>query len=99
MVSVAFVGAVESPYSAFALLCVAGFAHQTLSVTVITMSSIFFRAAKSPPWQAWRACSETSGCSCFRLLSAAWSQLSATHPSLYASDCWTWQGRFCCGQS
>lgn len=42
MVSVAFVGAVESPYSALALLCVAGFAHQTLSVTVITMSSDLF---------------------------------------------------------
>jgi len=42
MTAVAFVGTVESPYSALALLCVAGFAHQTLSVTVITMSSDLF---------------------------------------------------------
>ena len=42
MTGVAFVGFVESPYSALTLLCVAGFAHQTLSVTVITMSSDLF---------------------------------------------------------
>ncbi len=42
MVGVAFVGAVESPYTALALLSLAGFAHQTLSVTVITMSSDLF---------------------------------------------------------
>ena len=43
MMGVAFVGFVESPYAAIALLCLAGFAHQTLSVTVITMSSDLFR--------------------------------------------------------
>jgi ACS family hexuronate transporter-like MFS transporter len=43
MMGVAFVGFVESPYTAIALLCLAGFAHQTLSVTVITMSSDLFR--------------------------------------------------------
>ena len=42
MTSVAFVGTVQSVYAALALLCVAGFAHQTLSVTVITMSSDLF---------------------------------------------------------
>ncbi|MBI4904128.1 MAG: MFS transporter [Acidobacteria bacterium] len=42
MCGVAFVGTVESVYSALALLCLAGFAHQTLSVTVITMSSDLF---------------------------------------------------------
>ncbi len=42
MVGVAFVGTVESPYAALALLSLAGFAHQTLSVTVITMSSDLF---------------------------------------------------------
>jgi ACS family hexuronate transporter-like MFS transporter len=36
------VGFVESPYAAIALLSLAGFAHQTLSVTVITMSSDLF---------------------------------------------------------
>jgi ACS family hexuronate transporter-like MFS transporter len=40
---VAFVGYVESPYVAVALLCLGGFAHQTLSVTVITMSTDLFR--------------------------------------------------------
>ncbi|MGO4379770.1 MFS transporter [Pseudoduganella sp. RAF53_2] len=43
MMGVAFVGYVESPYTAIALLCLAGFAHQTLSVTVITMASDLFR--------------------------------------------------------
>jgi ACS family hexuronate transporter-like MFS transporter len=43
MIGVAFVGFVESPYAAIALLSLAGFAHQTLSVTVITMSSDLFK--------------------------------------------------------
>lgn len=38
-----FVGKVESAYAAIALLCLGGFAHQTLSVTVITMASDLFR--------------------------------------------------------
>jgi len=42
MVGVAFVGFVESPYAAIALLSLGGFAHQTLSVTVITMASDLF---------------------------------------------------------
>jgi MFS transporter, ACS family, hexuronate transporter len=43
MVGVAFVGFVDSPYVAIALLSLAGFAHQTLSVTVITMASDLFK--------------------------------------------------------
>jgi MFS transporter, ACS family, hexuronate transporter len=43
MLGVAFVGFVESPYVAIALLSLAGFAHQTLSVTVITMASDLFK--------------------------------------------------------
>jgi len=43
MTAVAFTGFVESPYTAIALLSVAGFAHQTLSVTVITMASDLFK--------------------------------------------------------
>jgi len=43
MLGVGFVGVVQSPYTAIALLSLAGFAHQTLSVTVITMSSDLFR--------------------------------------------------------
>lgn len=43
MIGVAFVGVVESPYAAIALLCIGGFAHQTLSVTVITMASDLFK--------------------------------------------------------
>ena len=46
MTGIAFVGLVESPYAALALLCVAGFAHQTLSVTVITMSSDLFKRSE-----------------------------------------------------
>jgi len=43
MLGVGFVGFVDSPYVAIALLRLAGFAHQTLSVTVITMSSDLFK--------------------------------------------------------
>jgi len=43
MLGVGFVGVVQNPYVAIALLSLAGFAHQTLSVTVITMSSDLFR--------------------------------------------------------
>jgi len=42
MTGVGFAGFVENPYVAIALLSLAGFAHQTLSVTVITMSSDLF---------------------------------------------------------
>jgi ACS family hexuronate transporter-like MFS transporter len=43
MLGVGFVGTVQSAYAAIALFSLAGFAHQTLSVTVITMSSDLFR--------------------------------------------------------
>lgn len=42
MMGVGLVGLVSSAYVALALLCLAGFAHQTLSVTVITMASDLF---------------------------------------------------------
>ena len=43
MMGVAFAGTVQNPYVAVALLSLAGFAHQTLSVTVITMASDLFK--------------------------------------------------------
>ena len=43
MMGMAFVGFVDNPYTAIALLCLGGFAHQTLSVTVITMASDLFK--------------------------------------------------------
>ena len=46
MLGMAFVGYVDSPYAAVALLCLGGFAHQTLSVTVITMSSDLFKRSE-----------------------------------------------------
>jgi ACS family hexuronate transporter-like MFS transporter len=46
MIGVAFTGVVESPYAAIALISLAGFAHQTLSVTVITMSSDLFKRSE-----------------------------------------------------
>ena len=42
MTGMMFVTTVDSPVAAVALLCLGGFAHQTLSVTVITMSSDLF---------------------------------------------------------
>lgn len=46
MMGVGFVGFVDSPYVAIALLSLAGFSHQTLSVTVITMSSDLFKRSE-----------------------------------------------------
>ena len=46
MTGMLFVSRVESPYAAVALLCLGGFAHQTLSVTVITMSSDLFKRSE-----------------------------------------------------
>lgn len=43
MTSMIFVGGVTSPYAAVALLSIGAFAHQTLSVTCITMASDLFR--------------------------------------------------------
>jgi MFS transporter, ACS family, hexuronate transporter len=43
MTCMLFVGGAQSPYVALALLCLGGFAHQTLSVTVITMASDLFK--------------------------------------------------------
>ncbi|MBL8550104.1 MAG: MFS transporter [Hyphomonadaceae bacterium] len=43
MTGVAFAGLVADPYVAIALISLAGFAHQTLSVTVITMASDLFK--------------------------------------------------------
>ncbi|MEJ1970335.1 MAG: MFS transporter [Rhizomicrobium sp.] len=46
MIGVMFTGFVESPVAAVALICVAGFAHQTLSITVITMASDLFKRSE-----------------------------------------------------
>jgi ACS family hexuronate transporter-like MFS transporter len=46
MIGIAFAGLVQSPYTAVALISLAGFAHQTLSVTVITMSSDLFKRSE-----------------------------------------------------
>ena len=46
MVSVGFAGFVANPYLAVALISFAGFAHQVLSVTVITMSSDLFKRSE-----------------------------------------------------
>jgi ACS family hexuronate transporter-like MFS transporter len=43
MTGMIFVGRVADPYVAIALLCLGGFAHQTLSVTVITMAGDLFK--------------------------------------------------------
>src|SRR3982751_2352912 len=42
MTGMMFVAKVQDPYTALALICLGGFAHQTLSISVITMSSDLF---------------------------------------------------------
>lgn len=46
MLAMAAVGYVENVYAAIALFCIAGFAHQCLSITVISMSSDLFPKQK-----------------------------------------------------
>jgi len=46
ILGVGFVGFTENPMTAIALFSLAGFAHQTLSVTVITMSSDLFKKSE-----------------------------------------------------
>jgi len=46
MTGMVFAGSVKSPYAAIALLSLGGFAHQTLSVTVITMSADLFKRSE-----------------------------------------------------
>jgi MFS transporter, ACS family, hexuronate transporter len=46
MLGVVFVGTVQNAYVAVGLLSLAGFAHQTLSVTVITMASDLFKRSE-----------------------------------------------------
>jgi ACS family hexuronate transporter-like MFS transporter len=46
MIGVMFTGFVSSPVAAVALICLAGFAHQTLSITVITMASDLFKRSE-----------------------------------------------------
>jgi len=46
MIGVMFTGFVSSPMAAVALICLAGFAHQTLSITVITMASDLFKRSE-----------------------------------------------------
>lgn len=46
MTGAAFIGVVGNPYLAILLLSLAGFAHQTLSVTVITMASDLFKRSE-----------------------------------------------------
>jgi ACS family hexuronate transporter-like MFS transporter len=46
MTGVAFAGFVANPYAAIALISLAGFAHQTLSITVITMASDLFKKSE-----------------------------------------------------
>jgi MFS transporter, ACS family, hexuronate transporter len=62
MLGVGFASFVSNPYNAIALLSLAGFAHQTLSVTVITMASDLFRRNEVATAAGMAACSETPVC-------------------------------------
>ncbi len=66
MLGVAFTGFVASPVAAIALLCLAGFAHQTLSITVITMASDLFRRSEVRRSPAWPEPAAISACCCSR---------------------------------
>lgn len=82
MLAMAAVGYVENVYAAIALFCIAGFAHQCLSITVISMSSDLFPNKKSqlpPALQPSPAAWETSH---LAFSSARWLPWLATMLSL-----------------
>lgn len=63
MTSMMFVGWVDSPYLAIALLCLGGFAHQTLSVTCITLATDLF-----PPHEVGTVAGIAGTCANFGVL-------------------------------
>ncbi len=71
MLGMPFVGYVDSPYAAVALLSLGGFAHQTLSVTVITMSSDLFRKSEVATVAGCAGTCSTIGTLGFQLLIGA----------------------------
>jgi ACS family hexuronate transporter-like MFS transporter len=71
MMGVGFAGSVESPYIAIALLSLAGFAHQTLSVTVITMASDLFQKNEVATVAGMAGTSGNAGLLIFSLLIGA----------------------------
>ena len=77
----------QSPYTAIALLCIAGFAHQTLSVTVITMSSDLFTRSEVATVAGMAGTFGNGGLLIFSLLMGAWSRRSAIVRSSSVSRC------------
>jgi MFS transporter, ACS family, hexuronate transporter len=71
MIGVAFAGFVQSPYAAIALICLGGFAHQTLSVTVITMSSDLFKRSEVATVAGLAGTCGNAGVTLFNLLIGA----------------------------
>ncbi len=72
MIGVAFAGSVDDPYLAILLLSLAGFAHQTLSVTVITMSSDLFRRSEVATVAGMAGTMGNAGVLIFTLLVGRW---------------------------
>lgn len=72
MTAVGLVGFVKSPYVAIALLSLAGFAHQTLSVTVITMSSDLFKRNEVATVAGMSGTCGNAGLLIFSLVIGAW---------------------------
>ena len=71
IIGVAFAGFVPSPYTAIALICLGGFAHQTLSVTVITMSSDLFKRSEVATVAGFAGTCGNLGVTLFNLLIGA----------------------------
>ena len=72
MIGPACIGLVASPYTAIALFCVGGFAHQMISALVNTLSADVFDPAKSAPRAGLRAWRRGPAAWAFRWSSARW---------------------------
>ena len=68
MIGPAFVGIVASPYAAIALLCVGGFAHQTLSGGLYSVTSDVFRQSEVATATGFAGMSGYLGSTLFTLL-------------------------------
>src|ERR1019366_8341554 len=86
MLGVGFVGFVKSPYAAIALLSLGGFAHQTLSVTVITMASDLFRKNEVATAAGMAGTCGIAGLLIFSLLFAARAPPAATPRSFFGLE-------------
>lgn len=91
MIGPGMIGLFTSPYVAIALLCIGGFAHQSLSGALITLSSDVFGRNEVATANGLTGMAARPQVPCLRWWSARWRiRLVSAHCSRYwlSSTCW-----------